>query len=174
MSLTIDGPRPAYAWVTSLPRAWLSDAERLVLLVLAADAYEDDSAPGGDALVAATGLLRGRVYRALASLQQPTPERPALIQKSGVRSHRAVYRLLTMNSPTSQDSSDVHGEETNSRVLPKRRGAGPVRRKLIHVPARIASSARRITLHLPEAWPWHKTWTRLFDRVADPPATAPS
>ena len=44
-----------------------------------------------------------------------------------------------------------------------------VRRKLIHVPARIASSARRITLHLPEAWPWHTAWTRLFARVADPP-----
>ena len=49
-----------------------------------------------------------------------------------------------------------------------------VRRKLIHVPARIASSARRITLHLPQAWPWHQAWTHLFDRVADPPATAPS
>ena len=49
-----------------------------------------------------------------------------------------------------------------------------VRRKLIHVPARIASSARRVTLHLPQAWPWHQAWTHLFDRVADPPATAPS
>ena len=29
-----------------------------------------------------------------------------------------------------------------------------VRRKLITVPARLASSARRITLHLPTAWPW--------------------
>ena len=47
-----------------------------------------------------------------------------------------------------------------------------VRRKLIHVPARVASSARRITLHLPEAWPWNEAWTRLFDRVADPPGTA--
>lgn len=47
-----------------------------------------------------------------------------------------------------------------------------VRRKLIHVPARLASSARRIILHLPHAWPWHQAWTRLFDRVADPPATA--
>jgi hypothetical protein len=28
-----------------------------------------------------------------------------------------------------------------------------IRRKLIHVPGRIASSARRITLHLPQAWP---------------------
>jgi hypothetical protein len=49
-----------------------------------------------------------------------------------------------------------------------------VRRKLIHVPARVASSARRITLHLPDAWPWHDPWTRLFDRVADPPATVQS
>ena len=47
-----------------------------------------------------------------------------------------------------------------------------VRRKLIHVPARIASSARRITVHLPRAWPWHQAWTHLFDRVADPPAAA--
>jgi hypothetical protein len=47
-----------------------------------------------------------------------------------------------------------------------------VRRKLIHVPARVASSARRITLHLPHAWPWQQAWTHLFDRVADPPVTA--
>jgi hypothetical protein len=47
-----------------------------------------------------------------------------------------------------------------------------VRRKLIHVPARVASSARRITLHLPHAWPWQQAWTPLFDRVADPPVTA--
>ena len=47
-----------------------------------------------------------------------------------------------------------------------------VRRKLIHVPARVATSARRITLHLPQHWPWQPAWTHLFDRVADPPATA--
>ena len=47
-----------------------------------------------------------------------------------------------------------------------------IRRKLVTVPARVASSARRITLHLPEPWPWHQAWTRLFNRVADPPATA--
>ena len=29
-----------------------------------------------------------------------------------------------------------------------------IRRKLIAVPARVASSARRVTLHLPAAWPW--------------------
>jgi hypothetical protein len=44
-----------------------------------------------------------------------------------------------------------------------------IRRKLIAVPARIASSARRVTLHLPTAWPWENAWTTLFDRVSDPP-----
>jgi hypothetical protein len=44
-----------------------------------------------------------------------------------------------------------------------------VRRKLVTVPARIATSARRVTLHLPTAWPWQTAWTALFTRVADPP-----
>ena len=45
-----------------------------------------------------------------------------------------------------------------------------IRRKLITVPARVATSARRITLHLPQAWPWELAWTTLFDRVNDPPS----
>lgn len=45
-----------------------------------------------------------------------------------------------------------------------------IRRKLITVPARIASSARRIVMHLPTAWPWEDAWTDLFNRVNDPPA----
>jgi len=44
-----------------------------------------------------------------------------------------------------------------------------LRRKLITVPARVASSARRITLHLPTSWPWETAWTAVFDRVSDPP-----
>ena len=44
-----------------------------------------------------------------------------------------------------------------------------IRRKLISVPARVATSARRITVHLPQAWPWETAWTALFDRVSDPP-----
>jgi hypothetical protein len=44
-----------------------------------------------------------------------------------------------------------------------------IRRKLIAVPARLATSGRRITLHLPRAWPWESAWTALFDRVSDPP-----
>jgi hypothetical protein len=44
-----------------------------------------------------------------------------------------------------------------------------IRRKLIAVPARVASSARRIVLHLPAAWPWETAWTELFATVCGPP-----
>jgi len=47
-----------------------------------------------------------------------------------------------------------------------------IRRTLITVPARITSSARRIVLHLPTAWPWEAAWTDLFNRVNDPPTPA--
>ena len=47
-----------------------------------------------------------------------------------------------------------------------------IRRKLITVPARTASSARRPTLHLPTAWPWQTAWTELFTRVCGPPRPA--
>lgn len=50
-----------------------------------------------------------------------------------------------------------------------------IRRKLITVPARIAASARRIVLHLPENWPWEKQWTDLFETTGcGPPIPAPA
>jgi hypothetical protein len=44
-----------------------------------------------------------------------------------------------------------------------------IRRTLIAVPARVASSARRVTLHLPRGWPWETAWTRLFTHGCGPP-----
>jgi hypothetical protein len=44
-----------------------------------------------------------------------------------------------------------------------------IRAQLIHIPARIARSARRITLHLPANWPWQHAWTHLFDTAHGPP-----
>jgi len=46
---------------------------------------------------------------------------------------------------------------------------GTIRRKLVTVPARIASSARRLRLHLPQNWPWASDWAALFDSVCSPP-----
>lgn len=44
-----------------------------------------------------------------------------------------------------------------------------IRRKLITLPARIASSGRRTRLHLPHAWPWETAWTVLFAHTTGPP-----
>ncbi|CAN5149402.1 IS1380-like element ISCgl4 family transposase [soil metagenome] len=49
-----------------------------------------------------------------------------------------------------------------------------IRRKLINIPARIASSARRITLHLPKNWPWETGWTHLFDHAFAPSSPTPT
>ena len=47
-----------------------------------------------------------------------------------------------------------------------------IRRQLITVPARLASSARRLVLHLPKDWPWQAGWDALFGAVCGPPTTA--
>lgn len=49
---------------------------------------------------------------------------------------------------------------------------GTIRRKIVHVPARIAQSARKIRLRLPEAWPWQSAWEGLFTAVNPPPQNA--
>jgi hypothetical protein len=47
-----------------------------------------------------------------------------------------------------------------------------IRAHLVHVPARLARSARRLTLHLPQHWPWQHAWKQLFDAVHIPPQSA--
>jgi len=47
-----------------------------------------------------------------------------------------------------------------------------IRRQLIAVPARLATSARRLVLHLPTNWPWWDSWQGLFNATCRPPATA--
>ena len=45
-----------------------------------------------------------------------------------------------------------------------------IRRKLVTVPARIATSARRLHLHLPNRWPWEAAWSALYEAVCARPA----
>ncbi|WP_369251189.1 transposase [Streptomyces sp. R41] len=40
--------------------------------------------------------------------------------------------------------------------------SGTIRRHLIHIPARIATGARRFTLHLPQRWPWADDFAALW------------
>lgn len=107
-SLNVDGARPAVGRVASLPAAWTTDADRLVLLALACDSYDGETAaPGAENLAAWTGLHRSTVYAALHRLSVPTDERPALVAiddtKKGRR--RTRYRL-TLPSQQPSDEAD--------------------------------------------------------------------
>lgn len=46
---------------------------------------------------------------------------------------------------------------------------GTIRRKLVNLPARVATSARKIRLHLPQNWPWEHAWVALFGHALGPP-----
>jgi hypothetical protein len=45
-----------------------------------------------------------------------------------------------------------------------------LRTKIIDVPARIATTARRLDLHLPADWPWATGWQSLWSTATGPPA----
>ena len=59
-------------------------------------------------------------------------------------------------------ASVVHAKATTATV----------RAQLICVPARLASSARRMVLHLPRDWPWEPAWQQLFAAAHAPPVAA--
>jgi Transposase DDE domain group 1 len=52
---------------------------------------------------------------------------------------------------------------------------GTIRAQLIAVPGRLARSARRLTVHLPQRWPWADAWTRMLhgSRHGPPALTSP-
>ncbi len=52
-----------------------------------------------------------------------------------------------------------------ARCEPKR-----LRYRLLHVAARLTRHARRLTLHLPRAWPWQRELLRAFERLRALPA----
>jgi len=60
------------------------------------------------------------------------------------------------------------------RLLDGKATTASLRAHLISVPARIATSGRRPTLHLPRNWPWETGWQQLFDAATAtwPPTTA--
>lgn len=48
----------------------------------------------------------------------------------------------------------------------QRQETATIRRQLINIPARVAKSGRRITLHLPRSWPWEPGWINIWDKLA--------
>lgn len=45
-----------------------------------------------------------------------------------------------------------------------------VRSRIVNVAGRVASTGRRLVLHLPVHWPWAQAWETLWDRATGPPA----
>ena len=59
-------------------------------------------------------------------------------------------------------ASTVHAKATT----------GTIRAQLITVHGRLSRSARRLTLHLPTAWPWQKAWEQMATAANSPPVPA--
>ena len=47
-----------------------------------------------------------------------------------------------------------------------------IHQQLIAVPGRLARSARRLVIHLPQDWPWQDSWEGLFNAACGPPTPA--
>jgi len=47
-----------------------------------------------------------------------------------------------------------------------------LRTRIINVPARIATTGRRLVLHLPTHWPWATDWEQLWSTATGPPTAA--
>lgn len=64
-----------------------------------------------------------------------------------------------------------------SRAAATAAGLGKARmstllRTIIQTPARLATTGRRLVMHLPAAWHWANAWTLLWETATGPPATA--
>lgn len=45
-----------------------------------------------------------------------------------------------------------------------------LRRRIITIPARLATTGRRLIMHLPDRWPWAPAWAALWDAATGPPS----
>ena len=82
---------------------------------------------------------------------------------SGVFTANAAWAVLwaishNLTRATGTLASTFHARATTATI----------RAHLINVPARIARSARRLTMHLPDRWPWQAAWTGLHTAVHRP------
>jgi hypothetical protein len=121
--LVVDGYRESVEWAAGLPSAWTTEGERLVLLVMACDAYGRESAPGIDNIAAWTGMRRTSVIRAINHLLKPTEDRQALLVKTkksrGGPRATSVYHLLTTVSEQSPRETDEASQQSPNS-LPRR------------------------------------------------------
>ena len=61
---------------------------------------------------------------------------------------------------------------TLASVFHARATTGTIRAQLINIPGRLASSARKVTLHLPIDWLWENAWEQLATGARHGPPVA--
>jgi hypothetical protein len=86
---------------------------------------------------------------------------------SGVFNANAAWAVLWAISHNLTRAAGILASRFHARAT-----TATIRAHLINVPARIARGARRVTLHLPEHWPWQAAWTGLHAAVHRQPRTA--
>ena len=105
-----------------------------------------------------TGLEQRRPAVAVeAFVAQPVVER---LDKPGL----VAIALITVGC---SDSEDTASSASSSSPTP-----APTTIATPPPPARLARTARRIILHLPDAWPWQTAFDRLFTATHAPPPPA--
>lgn len=88
---------------------------------------------------------------------------------SGVFNANAAWLILAVIAFNLTRATGTICSGSNTRAT-----CATIRRRIITIPARTASSARRLRLHLPKNWPWESAWNLLFEHTHGPPAEAPS
>ena len=102
-------------------------------------------------------------------LKTEYPTRDAVERR--VQGADVVVGSVLIRGEAAPAGGDVRAERPGAhpRAAARDRRGGRGRR-----PARLARSARRITLHLPEGWPWQTAFDRLFTTTHAPPPAATS
>jgi hypothetical protein len=96
----------------------------------------------------------------------PHPGRSTHLSSGKINANAAWLVLAVIAFNLTRAAATVAGErlrKVTTAMIPA---------KLVSVPARVATSARRMRLHLPQDWPWEREWTRLFTVANAPPGRA--
>jgi hypothetical protein len=83
---------------------------------------------------------------------------------SGIFTANAAWAVLWAIAHNLTRAAGVLAGAFHSRAT-----TATIRTHLINVPARLARSTRRLTLHLPAHWPWQPAWENLHTAIHRPP-----
>ena len=114
-------------------------------------------------------LVAERTHRAHAIIEQVIADLkngPLAHLPSGKFTANAAWLVLAAIA-----FSLTHAAGCLASAVHARATTGTLRTQLIAVPGRLARSARRLVLHLPQHWPWQHALNQLLEVANGPPAT---